>query len=63
MVLGFRIEVIIGGEVAGIGPERAPGGLLKFFPDLGYVGVSLCENLGSCTLMIYALFCMYVILE
>lgn len=30
--------------MAGIGPEGAPGGLVIFFLDLGYMLVSLCEN-------------------
>lgn len=47
----------------GIGHEGVPAGLVIFFPDLGYMTASLCENSGSCTLMIYNLFCMYVILQ
>lgn len=62
--LGFKKKVIVGGEVAGTGHERAPGGLvIYFFPDVGYMRVSLCDNSGSCTPMIYILFCMYIILQ
>lgn len=62
--LGFKEKVIVGGEVAGIGHERAPGGpVIYFFPDVGFMCVSLCDNSGSCTLMIYILFCMYIIIQ
>lgn len=55
MVLGFRKEVIVGEEVAGIGHEGAPGELVIFFPGLGSMAMSFCENSGNCNLIIYIL--------